>query len=478
MVPSTAVAVPVAVGAGVGVLTASALAPAMPARRGERLGRDDPFTTLVRPRPPVEETRAALVAGALAVTAPLATAQPPVTPGQPSDAADPAVVDAGPSPAQGPCAGQRLVLDDRCALADVARDQARRAADTLREAQRTYDILHERVDRAESAADPRRVAAEKDRLHAEFRAASDRTGSPDETENAARNWLTRINELNAAVREAQRTLEAGRADLRAQLPALERLSAEADAARISSENADAGCHEARESLAACEEAEARAREVPPPPSDEPHPFDDLWPEEPPNLPDPAPRPSNGDLMSGLSLIVRVLHGERDARERLVATLAAGDPDAERDWGLRVSRLVDAIVGRAIEAGYLDVAADHLFWRLFEPREARDIVGALSALGFRYDGMGGFADGRVPAARDLSLAVGYAGLDRMRIRTWPRESELAGLYEGVAVAADEWLADQADDLSLGRMVDALGGRAAELADVWNAWGRVRPALLAR
>ena len=177
------------------------------------------------------------------------------------------------------------------------------------------------------------------------------------------------------------------------------------------------------------------------------------------------------------MIIRILHGDRDARDRLVATLAAGDAAAERDWGLRVSRLVNAISGRAIEAGYLDVAEDHPFWRLFEPREARDIVGALSALGFRYDGMGGFADERVPAARDLSLAVGYAGLDRMRIRTWPREAELAGLYEGVVVAADEWLADQADDLSLGRMVDALGGRAAELADLWNAWGRVRPALLA-
>jgi hypothetical protein len=92
-------------------------------------------------------------------------------------------------------------------------------------------------------------------------------------------------------------------------------------------------------------------------------------------------------------------------------------------------------------------------------------------------MGGFADGRVPAARDLGLAVGYAGLDRMRIRTWPREAEIAALYEDAVVSADEWLADQAGDLSLGRMVDALGNRAAELADVWNAWGRVRPALLA-
>jgi len=28
-----------------------------------------------------------------------------------------------------------------------------------------------------------------------------------------------------------------------------------------------------------------------------------------------------------------------------------------------------------------------------------------------------------------------------------------------------------------MVDALGTRAGDLAEVWNAWGRVRPALLA-
>jgi hypothetical protein len=369
------------------------------------------------------------------------------------------------------------MLDERCALADVARDQARRATDALREAQRTYDILRDRVDSAEATADPRRVAAEKDRLHAEFRAASDRFGSPDDTETAARTWLTRINELNGAVREAQRVLEAGRAELRAQLPVLERLSAEADTARISSENADFGCQEARASLAECEEAEARAREVPPPLTEEPHPFDGIWPGEPAGMPDPSTAPASGDFLTGTSVIVRILHGDRDARDRLVATLAAGDTTAERDWGLRISRLVNAISGRAIEAGYLDVAEDHPFWRLFEPREARDIVGALSALGFRYDGMGGFADERVPAARDLSLAVGYAGLDRMRIRTWPREAELAGLYEGVVVVADEWLADQADDLSLGRMVDALGGRAAELADLWNAWGRVRPALLA-
>jgi hypothetical protein len=66
---------------------------------------------------------------------------------------------------------------------------------------------------------------------------------------------------------------------------------------------------------------------------------------------------------------------------------------------------------------------------------------------------------------------------MRIRNWPQEADLATMYAGALVAGDEWLADEAGDLSLGRMVDALGARAAELADVWNAWGRVRPALLA-
>ena len=130
----------------------------------------------------------------------------------------------------------------------------------------------------------------------------------------------------------------------------------------------------------------------------------------------------------------------------------------------------------IEDGYLDLPEDHPFWGLFTYAERREVISALSALGYRFDGLGGFADDRAPAARDLALAVGYAGLDRMRIRTWPRESETRALYEQASVAADEWLAQEADDLSLGRMVDALGSRAADLAEVWNAWGRVRPALL--
>jgi hypothetical protein len=319
------------------------------------------------------------------------------------------------------------------------------------------------------------VADAKAHLHAAFRTANDAAASPEDAEAAAREWLDSVNRLNAAVRDAARLAELGGTELRTQLPALERLGLEADAARVAAENAAEACQAAREALAACEEAAARA-EADATPAGEPEPedpFAGVWPADEPALaPEPAP-PGGG----GVSSIILVLRGDREARERIVTAIAGSDPEAQREWRLRVAHLVDAITARAIEDGYLDLPADDPFWGLFEPREARDIVAALSALGFRYDGMGGFADDRVPAARDLSLAVGYAGLDRLRIRTWPREDGLADLYAHVTVAADEWLADAAGDLSLGRMVDALGSRAAALADTWNAWGRVRPVLLA-
>jgi hypothetical protein len=86
------------------------------------------------------------------------------------------------------------------------------------------------------------------------------------------------------------------------------------------------------------------------------------------------------------------------------------------------------------------------------------------------------DGRVPSQRDLSLAVGYAGLDPMRIRHWPTEAEMQDLYRDVAVAADEHLAAAAGDLTLGELVTMLGRRADGLTEVWNQWGRLRPLLL--
>jgi hypothetical protein len=426
----------------------------------------------VRPRPPVAAPRPTLGGGTIAL--------PIVASAGRRGAEEPVGGPMSMTPASAdPCDVPRRLVDERCEVATAARDRAKAAADALREAQRAYDTLRDHVERAERTADPREVAAAKDELHRRFRAASDVARGAEAAEAAAREWLAAINDLNKRSREAARLLERSRGDLAASVPRIERLAVEADAARIAAETAEVGCRDARERLAACEEEQARsAVPVPPVPARDPDPFEGQWPGESESTRTQSMgSPAAAAMEGSLPVVVLVLRGDREARERLVAQLAAGDAAAARTWQLRLSALVDAITARAIEDGYLDLPEDDPFWGLFTYAERRDIVGALSALGYRFDGLGGFADGRVPAARDLALAVGYAGLDRMRIRTWPRESDTAALFERATVAADLWLAERADDLSLGQMVDALGSRAGDLADIWNAWGRIRPALLA-
>jgi hypothetical protein len=161
---------------------------------------------------------------------------------------------------------------------------------------------------------------------------------------------------------------------------------------------------------------------------------------------------------------------------VVTALAVDDPDDRQRWQLAVAGLVDAIIADAIEAGTLDFPTDHSFWGPFTIAQDRDIVRALASLGFRFDGLGGWLDERVPSQRDLSLALGYAGLDPMRLRHWPTEAEMAVLFQDVTVAADEHLAGAAGDLTLGELVSMLGRRADGLADLWNHWGRIRPLLL--
>ena len=160
----------------------------------------------------------------------------------------------------------------------------------------------------------------------------------------------------------------------------------------------------------------------------------------------------------------------------VSVLAGDDATERRRWQVAMSDLVDAIIADAIAASVLEFPTDHPFWGPFSRTQARDITGALSSLGYRFDGVGGWVDDRYPSQRDLSLALGYAGLDPMRMRTWPSDAEMAGLFSEVQVAATEHLASTAGDLTLGELVTMLGRRADGLAEIWNAWGRVRPVLL--
>ena len=367
----------------------------------------------------------------------------------------------------GPCADARRLADERCELADRARAQAAAAEDAHRAAQRSYDDHDSRADAAAELADPRAVRRAKDEAQARFRAHRMQASTNDEVETAARDWLLEINRINGEAREATAALAREREAVRTLTLELERLAVEADAARIAAETAAAACLSAREALADCEEASAGpVGHLPPVPAGPPDDTDAGGSE-----PLAAALGSGGEPR-----IFRLVRGDRSAMLELVTAMGGDDPAERKRWQLLVSDLVDAVLADSIAASALAFPADHPFWGPFTRDQDRDIVSALASLGYRFDGLGGWTDGRTPSQRDLSLALGYAGLDPMRIRHWPTEDEMAELFRDVTVAADEHLAGAAGDLTLGELVTMLGRRADGLAEVWNHWGRLRPLLL--
>ena len=368
------------------------------------------------------------------------------------------------------CADQRRIADERCAVATRAREGAAAAQDTLRTRQRAYDDLIGAAEAAAATADPRSVRAMKEAAQQAFRDSRAAGRTRDDVEAAARDWLTEINRINVATRDAAGAAERNQRAAAELARELERLSVEADAARISAESAEEACIAAREAVAACQEAVALAAAGTPAPSPAMSSvgttvvtFDDV-------------STPMGSRAGEDAAIIRMLRGDRDVMTRVVATLA-GDDDAERRrWQGLIGGLLEALIARAIEASAFDFPLENSFWSPFTRSQARDITGALASLGYRHDGFGGWADDRVPSQRDLSLAVGYAGLDPMRIRRWPSETEMPDVLREVTVAADEYVWEAAGGLTLGELVSLLGRRADGLAELWNEWGNVRPLLL--
>jgi hypothetical protein len=391
-----------------------------------------------------------------------------------------------------PCADQRRVVDERCALADRLRTTADASADALREAQRAYDTHAVNANQAAMVADARAQRAAKDAAQRTFRNDRSIAGSREEVETAARTWLQEINRINEDAREAAAVLAREQAAAAESMAAIERLTLEADAARVQAESAQESCQIARQALADCEETVSRrsAAHMPLAPSLGP----DEAPDEIPVAAAVATAAAAGGVVGtriateeeedalaaaaarGRPAIVRLLAGDRDTMQRVVVALAGDDVAEQRRWQLELSELVDAIVARAIEACEFQFPLEHPFWSPFDQSQDRDVALALSSLGFRFDGLGGFADDRVPSQRELSLALGYAGLDPMRVRRWPTEEERGNLFREVKVSADEYIIGAASGLTLGELVTLLGRRADGLADLWNNWGRVRPLLI--
>lgn len=371
-----------------------------------------------------------------------------------------------------PCAGARQLAGERCAVAEQARTHAERAAGEARDARRAYDTAVQEAEAASREADPRGIAGAKEAARRAFREATAGARDRHAQELAATVWLTEINRINRDRHASLVRAAAATKRMEALLPTIEALTLTADAARITAETATAACNDARSALAICEEAgvDAHAADLVAAAPSRDRPRDDRSSEE----------PDEGRIMPHEAgrqpAIYRLLEGDGDTMARVVAA-AVRTPDQRRQLQLDLSGLVDAIVAGAIEQAFLDFPPSHRFWGGLTRIESREVAVGLAGLGYRFDGLGGFDGGRVPNARDLSLAVGYAGLDPRRMRQWPTEAESRDLYRGVTVAADEYLASMAPELSLSELVALLGRRSEALADLWNQWGHVRPLLMA-
>jgi hypothetical protein len=176
-------------------------------------------------------------------------------------------------------------------------------------------------------------------------------------------------------------------------------------------------------------------------------------------------------------LVRLLQGDPAAMASLLDELAGKDPTERQRWRSCLESLIDAVVAAAVEHGYFVFPRDHPFWGQFTREQARELALGLAALGFRYDGRGGFADERVPGPRDMTMAAGNAGLPTVRIRYWPPVEDAAYLFAEAGIDVTAVLLAQAPAATMGELVKLVGRNASVLTDLWNDWARVRPLLLA-
>jgi LmbE family N-acetylglucosaminyl deacetylase len=166
------------------------------------------------------------------------------------------------------------------------------------------------------------------------------------------------------------------------------------------------------------------------------------------------------------------HTDHQALFATTAALAADDTAERRPWHAALMAFVRDAADQAIQAGWLDVPVGNPFWDTFTLSQCRLIAASLAAAGFRFDGIDGWAMGRVPAYRDLTMAVASAGLEPRRIRAWPTQDEIAGLYRDVTVATDDFLAVHAPAMELDEVQAVLGTGGPDLARLWTSWDRVR------
>lgn len=378
------------------------------------------------------------------------------------------------APAEDPCAPQRRVVEETCALAQRLQGLLAVARDDLRAAQHALAVHEDRQARAARDADPREVQQRKAEAYAAFREARASARDRGDLEVAATVWLATIDDVNRRLVDGRRVLESERHEAGRLVADLEKKTAAVDRARVAAEHAAAACHEAREHLAACEEGRGIAAGGTPATA-----VGTAAGSAGTEAPAAWIGPDGDETAQGIRRprIVALLHGETAERDVVAVGLAGGDQAAADRWADLLDDLVAAIIERALEESRFVFPDHHPFWGLFQEDERRGIAVALAALGFSPIPGVGWADGRVPGRRDLSLAVGYAGADPLRVRIWPSEAGMTHLFDDTSADVVGFLFETAGGLTLGEMVSLLGRRAEQLTPLWNAWGRARPLLLA-
>lgn len=176
-----------------------------------------------------------------------------------------------------------------------------------------------------------------------------------------------------------------------------------------------------------------------------------------------------------TLVVDLLAGDHAAMRRAIDAVGGTDEASQRAWDTLLTRFVEAVRQRAIDLGLVDLPMGNPFWDAFTVDQCRRIVLALQATGRRYDGRSDWADGQVPAYRDLGRALADCGIDPRRVRAWPNSLEIAELFRGARVASAEAVGRAAPTLEVDELRAFLDQRDRGLDELWPLWDAVRAAL---
>lgn len=354
------------------------------------------------------------------------------------------------------CDQLRLAMKGVCAPVVPLRAAAAAAAETLAHEQAALHTAEAVLAALGREVDPLVLRQAKDEAGAAYREAcraARAAADPERERQAFVGWMREIDRINSRARIAATSLAPARNAVREALERVETALPAADAHRIRAETAAGACQAARVALASCEEAA-----ITPPAS--------------PAQPEEAAEHPRAALLAEAFLT-----GDSVAAGRLATHLADANGSAIGHYAGLLTRLAATLADAAASEGFLDFDPDHPFWGQFSRDEARTLVRALAGMGYRFDQIGGWKDGRRPGAAEFAVAVAYCGYDVRGLRNVPAGAELDALFAGGQVASIEYLAHRAPSLTLDEMTALVGARAEDFGELWDHWGRLRPMLLA-